>query len=52
MPLMDFKPLQHLPGACDVAALFEPGVPGDTDTHQVGDLLAAQAEGPSRRDRG
>lgn len=37
--------LEDLAGGIDVTPLFKPRVPGDTDTGQVGDLLAAQTGG-------
>ena len=35
--------VEHLLGDLDVAGLLEPGVPGDADAGELGDLLAAQA---------
>jgi hypothetical protein len=39
--------VEDLAGNVDVAALFEPGVPGHPDPGQDGDLLAAQSRSPA-----
>src|SRR6476661_760238 len=39
--------VDHLNRRGDVPALLQPGVPGDTDAGQLGDLFAPEAGGPA-----